>query len=47
MRFETLINDGGVQGILTRLFAARLLGRIYEDELRMLADHAKAHPPLS
>ncbi|SRR6266571_5304009 len=47
VRFETLINDGGVQGILTRLFAARLLGRIYEDELRMLADHAKAHPPLS
>jgi hypothetical protein len=26
------------------LFAARMLGPIYEDELRRLEDHAKAHP---
>jgi hypothetical protein len=45
VRFDTVIDDGGLQGILTRLFAARTLGPIYRDELRRLDDHAKAHPP--
>ena len=48
VRFDTVIDEGGLQGILNRLFAARLFGPIYEDELRRLEDHAKAHPlPLS
>jgi hypothetical protein len=48
VRFDTVIDDGGFQGILNRLFAARMIGPIYEDELRRLEDHAKAHPlPLS
>jgi hypothetical protein len=33
------------RGVLSRLFAARILGPIYEDELGRLEDHAKAHPP--
>jgi hypothetical protein len=46
VRFDTVIDDGGVQGILTRLFAARLLEPIYEDELRRLEEHAQAHGPV-
>ena len=46
VRFDTVIDEGGIQGILNRLFAARILGSIYEDELRRLEDHAKAHPPI-
>ena len=44
VRFDTVIDEAGLQGILNRLFAARMLGPIYEDELRRLEDHAKAHP---
>jgi hypothetical protein len=33
----------GLQGILNRVFAARLFRPVYEDELRRLEDHAKAH----
>jgi hypothetical protein len=46
VRFETVFDEGGVRGILNRLFAARLLIPIYEDELRRLEDHARAHPPI-
>jgi hypothetical protein len=45
VRFDTVLDDGGLQGILNRLFAARMIGPIYEDELRRLEDYAKAHPP--
>jgi hypothetical protein len=45
VRFDTVIEERGLQGILTRLLAARMFGPIYEDELRRLEDHAKAHPP--
>jgi Polyketide cyclase / dehydrase and lipid transport len=45
VRFDTVMDEGGVRGILNRLFAARMLVPIYEDELRRLEDHAKAHPP--
>jgi len=46
VRFETVFDEGGLQGILNRVFAARILLPIYEDELRRLEDHAKAHPPI-
>ncbi len=45
VRFDTVMDESGLQGILNRLFAARMLVPIYEDELRRLEDHAKAHPP--
>ena len=45
VRFDTVIEGGGLQGILNRLLAARLFGPIYEDELQRLEDHARAHPP--
>jgi hypothetical protein len=48
VRFDTVIDESGLQGILTRLFAGRIFGPIYKDELRRLEEHAKAHPlPLS
>ena len=40
VRFDTVIDDHGLQGVLTRLFAARLLGPIYEDELERLDAYA-------
>ena len=40
VRFDTVIDDRGLQGVLTRLFAARLLSPIYEDELERLDDYA-------
>ena len=46
VRFETVFDEGGVRGILNRLFAARILLPIYEDELRRLEEHAKDHPPI-
>ena len=47
VRFDTTIDDGGLQGVLSRLFAARLFGPVYEDELRRLEDYAKAHPSIA
>jgi uncharacterized protein YndB with AHSA1/START domain len=41
VRFETVIDDPGVQGVLTRLFAERLLRPIYEDELTSLEAYAQ------
>ena len=46
VRFDTEIDDGGVKGILTRLFAPRMLVPIYEDELERLETYARAHGPL-
>jgi hypothetical protein len=43
VRFDTVIDEGGLQGILDHVFAARLFGPVYADELRRLEDHAKAH----
>ena len=40
VRFETVIDDPGLQGVLTRLFAERLLRPVYEDELTRLEDYA-------
>jgi polyketide cyclase/dehydrase/lipid transport protein len=48
VRFDTVIDEDGLQGVLNRLFAARMIRPVYEDELRRLEDHAKVHPlPLS
>jgi hypothetical protein len=44
VQFDTVMDEPGVRGIMNRLFAARMLGPIYEDELQRLEDHAKAHP---
>jgi hypothetical protein len=46
VRFETVMDGAGLQGILNRLFAARMIRPIYEDELRRLEDHANAHPSI-
>ena len=46
VRFDTTIDQSGFQSVLNRLFAARLLRPIYEDELRLLDDYARAHGPL-
>jgi hypothetical protein len=40
VRFETVIDDPGIQGVVTRLFAERLLRPVYEDELTRLEDYA-------
>ena len=44
VRFDTILEESGVQGLLTRLFAARLIAPIYEDELDRLEALAMAHP---
>ena len=44
VRFDTVIDEPGIQGILNRLFAARTFGPFYRDELRRLEAHARAHP---
>jgi hypothetical protein len=43
VRFDTVIDAGGLKGLLTRLFAARLLGPLYEDELERLERYAQQH----
>lgn len=46
VRFETVIDDPGLQGVLTRLFAPRMLAPLYADELTRLGDYARKHGPL-
>lgn len=43
VRFDTTIDAGGLEGLLTRLFAARLLGPLYRDELERLERYAQAN----
>ena len=43
VRFDTVIDEAGIGGILTRLFAPRLLRPIYADELRRLEAYARSH----
>ena len=47
VRFDTTIDDAGLQGVLSRLFAARIFEPIFEDELRRLEDYAKLHPSIA
>ena len=46
MRFDTVMEAGGLDGLLTRLFVARLLGPVYADELQRLERYAQAHPTI-
>ena len=43
VRFDTVINERGLAGLLTRLFAGRLLGPLYRDELERLERYARAN----
>ena len=43
VRFDTTIDAGGLEGLLTRLLAARLLGPLYRDELERLERYAQAN----
>jgi hypothetical protein len=47
VRFDTVLEAGGLQGLLTRLFAPCLLRSIYADELGRLERSAQAHPALT
>ena len=46
VRFVTVLEEPGLDGLLTRLFAARLLRPIYEDELDRLERSATTHEPI-
>jgi len=46
VRFDTVLEDDGLQGLLTRLFAPRLIAPLYEDELDRLEKLAKSHRAL-
>ena len=41
VRFDTLLEAAGIDGIMTRLFAPRMLKPVYEDELRRLEAYAQ------
>jgi len=43
VRFDTVIEASGLNGLLLRLFAPRLLGPLYRDELDRLERYAQAH----
>jgi hypothetical protein len=47
VRFVTVIDEPGVRGVLTRLFAPRMLAPLYADELQRLGEHARAHGPVA
>jgi hypothetical protein len=47
VRFDTVLEAGGIQGLLARLFAPGLLRPLYADELTRLEQHAQAHPALT
>jgi hypothetical protein len=44
VRFDTILEESGLQGLTVRLFAVRLLAPIYEAELDRLEQAAHAHP---
>jgi Polyketide cyclase / dehydrase and lipid transport len=43
VRFDTVLEAGGIEGLVNRLVAARLLRPLYADELERLERHARAH----
>ena len=47
VRFETVIDEPGIRGLLTRLFAPRMLAPLYADELQRLGEYARTHGPLA
>jgi hypothetical protein len=46
VRFDTVLEAKGLNGLLLHLFAGRLLRPVYADELERLDRHARAHEPL-
>ncbi len=40
VRFDTVLDAGGVQGLMNKLFAAHLLRPVYTDELERLERYA-------
>jgi hypothetical protein len=46
VRFDTVMEAGGLMGVMTRLFAPGMLRPVYAEELDNLERHAKAHPAL-
>ena len=47
VRFDTVMEAGGLEGLLTRLFAPRLLAPVCADELDRLERLARTHPALA
>jgi hypothetical protein len=47
VRFDSVFEASGIQGLLLRLFAARLLRPVYAEEIQRLERHARAHGPLA
>jgi hypothetical protein len=47
VRFDTVLEAGGIAGLMTRLLAPSMLRPVYADELERLERHAKAHPALT
>jgi hypothetical protein len=47
VRFDTILEAGGVKGLIARLLAPGLLRPVYADEMERLERHAKAHPALT
>jgi len=47
VRFDTVIDARGLTGLVTRLFAPRMLRPLYEDELSRLERYAQQHPRLT
>ena len=46
VRFDTVLEVGGLMGLVTRLVAPGMLRPVYADEMERLERHAKAHPAL-
>ena len=47
VRFDTVMEAGGLTGLMMRLLAPGMLRPVYADELERLERHAKEHPPLA
>ena len=47
VRFDTVFDEPGLDGVLLRLFIGRMLGPLYADELERLAAYSGRHGPLS
>jgi hypothetical protein len=47
LRFDTVIEAGGVQGLLARLFAPGMLRPLYVEEMERIEQHARAHGALT
>jgi hypothetical protein len=45
LRIETVLQTRGIEGVAMKLFGARILGPLYQDEMRRLEQHARTHEP--